>query len=142
MVLIIDGRSKHCAHIWSKSGISIHRRHLLTSIVLSNPIFWSEMTHCASYVRNKFELPSYIRSTQARRKEVLIISNLIYVPTPTGCPIYQERSYRTWYSQSACAISLNKTNKSDRQASTHLQNQTIGETLASWEKQNIINSFI
>ena len=42
MVFIIDGCSFNCAHTWSKSGISICWRHLVTSKESSNPIFFSE----------------------------------------------------------------------------------------------------
>ena len=34
------GSSEHCAHIWSKSGIPICWRHLVTSIELSNQILF------------------------------------------------------------------------------------------------------
>ena len=42
MVFITDGCSFHYAHTWSKSGISICWRHLVTSKESSNPIFFSE----------------------------------------------------------------------------------------------------
>ena len=42
MVFILDGCSFHYAHTWSKSGISICWRHLVTSKESSNPIFFSE----------------------------------------------------------------------------------------------------
>ena len=39
MVLIYDGSLEHGPHIWSKLGISIFWRHLVTSKESSNPIF-------------------------------------------------------------------------------------------------------
>ena len=51
MVFILDGCSFHYAHTWSKSGISICRRHLIPSKESSNS-FFSEKTYFTSYVRN------------------------------------------------------------------------------------------
>ena len=45
MVLILYGSSEHGAHIWSKSGISICRRHSVTS----NPIFFLGEQHVLRY---------------------------------------------------------------------------------------------
>ena len=42
MVLLLDGSSEHGPPIWNKSGISICRRHLITSKDLSNPKSFSE----------------------------------------------------------------------------------------------------
>ena len=42
MVFILDGCSFDYAHTWSKSGISICWRHLVTSKESSNPILFSE----------------------------------------------------------------------------------------------------
>ena len=39
MVFILDGCSFHYAHIWSKTGILIRRRHLVTSKEYENPFF-------------------------------------------------------------------------------------------------------
>ena len=63
MVLILDGSSEHDAHLWRKLGISICLRHLVTSIELSNPSFFSQKTPillntCATCS----ELPTYIRT--------------------------------------------------------------------------------
>ena len=63
MLLILDGNSKHSAHISSKSGISIFLGNLFTSKESSNsiylrkrPILFHTCAICA-------ELPSYIMST-------------------------------------------------------------------------------
>ena len=53
MVLILDGSSEHSAHIWSKSGISICWKHLVTSKESSNPIFFFGKDLCS-------KLPSYL----------------------------------------------------------------------------------
>ena len=46
MVFIIDGCSLRYAHTWSKSGISICWRHLVTSKESSNSIFFFEKRPC------------------------------------------------------------------------------------------------
>ena len=52
MVFTIDGCSFRYAHTWSKSGISICWRHLVTSKESSNSIFFRKKTSFTSYVRN------------------------------------------------------------------------------------------
>ena len=52
MVFILDGCSYYYAYIWSKSGISICVRHLVTYKESSNPIFFRERPHqhtCTTY---------------------------------------------------------------------------------------------
>ena len=54
MVFMLDGCSFHYSNIWSKSGISICWKRLLTSKESSNPIYFSKKTYFTSYVRNMF----------------------------------------------------------------------------------------
>ena len=49
---ILDVCSFNYAHTWSKSGISICWRHLVTLKESSNPIFFRRKTLFTSYVRN------------------------------------------------------------------------------------------
>ena len=61
-VLILDGSSEHGAHIWSKSGISICWRHLVTSRD-SSCIFFSQKSPILLHTCETWpELPSYISS--------------------------------------------------------------------------------
>ena len=63
MVFILDGCSFYYAHVWSKSGISIWRRHLVTSKEWSNPIFFLRkylFLHQACATCS--EQPSYIKT--------------------------------------------------------------------------------
>ena len=46
VVFIIDGCSFHFAHTWSKSGISVCWRHLVTSKESSNPILFFGKRPC------------------------------------------------------------------------------------------------
>ena len=55
IVLIFDCRSEHVAHIWSKSFISICRRHLIIKRVFKSD-FFCFMDSCATC----FKLTSYI----------------------------------------------------------------------------------
>ena len=50
MVFILDGCSFYSAHIWSKSGISIWWRHLVTSKEWSNPIFFRQPSYIQPWV--------------------------------------------------------------------------------------------
>ena len=50
----LDGCSFHYAHTWSKSGIWICWRHLVTSIESSYLKFFLEKTYFSSYVRTMF----------------------------------------------------------------------------------------
>ena len=62
MVLTLDGSSEHVAHIWTKSGISICWRHLVTSTESSNPIFFFlENTYFALYTRKTFWATIYYK---------------------------------------------------------------------------------
>ena len=55
VLLILDGRSEHVAHIWSKSGIPINWKRLVTSTERANLIFFSqEKTNFSSCVRDMF----------------------------------------------------------------------------------------
>ena len=53
MGFLLDGVSFHCAHTWSKSGISICCTHLVTS-KKPNPIFFVYLTYFTYYVLNMF----------------------------------------------------------------------------------------
>ena len=59
MVFTLDGCPFHYAHIWSKSGISICCRQLVTSNS-SNPLFFSQKSILHNSCQNCSELPSYI----------------------------------------------------------------------------------
>ena len=57
---ILDGCSFYYAHIWSKSGISICWRHLVTSEESSNQIFFRGKKTFFHHTCSCSELPSYI----------------------------------------------------------------------------------
>ena len=62
MVRILDGSSKHGAHVRSKSGVSICWRHLVTSKESSNPILFLERLTLLHTCATFSELPSYINT--------------------------------------------------------------------------------
>ena len=72
VVFIIDGCSFHYAHTWSKSGISICWRHLVTSKVSSNSIFFFEkrpwLHHtCATWNEQQCNIKTMVRSGFSQR---------------------------------------------------------------------------
>ena len=73
MVFILDGCSFHFAHIWSKLGISICLRHLVSSKESSNPFFSRErpiLLLCAqgANILYKYHMVSvYYRYTESYR---------------------------------------------------------------------------
>ena len=100
MVLTLDGSSEHGANIWSKSGIAICWRHLVTSYESSNPIFFLEKTYFLHKCATSSELPSNVstmaenyNSNSRDHSGVILIKNtrksgpLCY--TETGCSMLQ-----------------------------------------------------
>ena len=85
MVFIIDGCSFHYAHTWSKAGISICWRHLVTSKRLSNPIFFGKRPCFHHTCATWNEQPSNIKT--------MIDMN----------PIQNHGIYIRWYLRSRCA---------------------------------------
>ena len=67
MVFILDGCSFHYAHTWSKSGISICWRHLVTSKESTNPIFFFGKRPCFHHSCATWnEQPSNIKTMHCR----------------------------------------------------------------------------
>ena len=60
MVFISDGCSFYSAHIWSKSGISIWWRHLVTSKEWSNSIFFFSKNTCLYIMRAQRVLSNHL----------------------------------------------------------------------------------
>ena len=60
--ILLDGCSVYYAHIWSKSGLSISWRHLVTSKEWSNPIFSGKYLLLHHWCATFSEQPSYIKT--------------------------------------------------------------------------------
>ena len=101
---ILDGCSFYYAQIWSKSGISIWWRHLVTSKELSNLIFFRKIPFFTSCVRNVFRatilyknhwyLESCVVQTARKiKKNLELHNNFHFYPSTRFSLIYFSYTY-------------------------------------------------